>query len=31
LTDKPMFYKPGLVPSKGEVHHLIIGNMENKQ
>ncbi len=31
LTDKPMFYKSGLVPSKGEVHHLIMGNMENKQ
>ncbi len=26
LTDKPMFYKPGILPDKGEIHHFILGN-----
>ena len=26
LTRKPMFYSPGLLPDKGEIYHLVIGD-----
>ena len=28
LTNKPMFYSPGLVPDKGEIYHLVLGDMK---
>ncbi|MBO4345185.1 MAG: hypothetical protein J5833_05490, partial [Victivallales bacterium] len=28
LTDRPMFYKPGITPDKGETRHFILGKTE---